>query len=175
MALAFQIPGPCLIQVDTGSSNALEDLGYTADGAQVSSQRLKHETPVDSLGGQGGIPGEIQMLGYIDTITLDLTKYDSAVFEKLIAFAYGATAGAQTTSVSSVEQSNIGVPLSSNSFRLLLKPSLRGTVQTNHVRNYKIALIESYDAVTGTKAKRQRMQFKCYPNSSLVTWDRSTS
>lgn len=175
MALAFQIPGPCEVLVDTGSNNALESLGYTADGVQGSSQRMKHETPVDSLGGQGGIPGEIQFLGFIDTLTLDLTKYDSAIFEKLIAFVYGATAGAQTTSVSSVEQSNIGIPLSSNSFRLLLKPSLRGTVQTNHVRNYKIALLESHDAVTGTKAKRQRLQFKCYPNSSLVTWDRTTS
>lgn len=175
MAEAFQIPGPCGVYVDTGSSNALEFLGYTADGVDGSSEELVHETPVDSLGGQGGIPGEIQFLGFIDTLSFDLTKYDSAVFEKMIAFLYGATAGSQTTSVSSVEQSNIGVPKSANSFRLLLKPSLRGTVQTNHVRNYKIAMLKSCRAVTGTKAKRQKMTFRCYPNSSLVTWDRTTS
>lgn len=175
MAAAFQIPGPALIKVDTGSSNALESLGYTADGARVDTQALQHDTPVDSLGGQGGIPGEIQNLGFIDTVTLELTKYDSAVFEKLLAIAYGATAGAQTTSVSSVEQSNIGIPMSSNSFRLLILPSLQGTVITAHVRNYKIAKVISYSAVTGTKAKRQNIVFRCYPNSSLVTWDRTTS
>lgn len=175
MAIAFHIPGPCLIKVDTGSSNALETLGYTADGARGETQFLRHETPVDALGGQGGIPGEIQYLGFIDTVTLDLTKFDSAVFEKLLSGLYGATVGAQTTAISSVEQSNVGVPLSSNSFRLLLLPSVQGSTVTNHVRNYKIAIMQSAGCVTGTKAKRQNIVFRCYPNSSGVTWDRSVS
>lgn len=166
MAAAVNIPGPCEVLVDTGTSNALETLGWTVNGAQVEQIDYRHEVKGDQNGGDEGSPIEVQHLGFIHRVTLELSKYDEAIMSKLQATVYGGTEGTRSA---------MGLPLSSNSFRLLLKPALSGTTTAQAVRNYPIAMLKQPAHVVGTKATQKRMTFECHPNSSSVVYNKTTT
>jgi hypothetical protein len=47
MPIAVVVEGPCLVQVNTGSAGALEDLGYSIDGVQVTEETFMSDVPGD--------------------------------------------------------------------------------------------------------------------------------
>ena len=164
MAIAVHSLGKCQILVDTGTSNALEELGYSTDQVTTQQQRFEHKIHSDENGGPEGIEIDVQDLGFMEIISFELVKFDYAVYEKLVAGYYGQTAGTTGTT---------GQFLSAGSFRLLLKPN---PASANSPRNYGISVPwNRNDWAAGVKASRIPMVWRAYPNSSGVVWNSTTS
>jgi hypothetical protein len=163
MAIAITSLGKCQILVDTGSSNALEELGYSTDQVTTQQQRFEHPIHSDENGGPEGIPIDIQDLGFIEIVNFELVNFDYAVYEKIAAGYYGQTAGTVGT---------IGKFLTAGEFRLLLKPNPAATTKPH---NYLAAVPwNRNDWAAGVKASRIPMVWRCYPVSGVV-WNTTTT
>ena len=151
--------GPARIRVDTGAANALEELGYSAEGVTIREEARRLDVPGDENGGSEGVPIDIQYLGQIHFVTFELTKYDELILDKLTPRIYGGTAGTEGT---------IGTLLVANGFRLLIH-------STTEPRNYLLAMpLEPVETNKGTKFSRVIMGFECYPSSGTI-YNASTS
>ena len=93
MAIVHHVAGAATIRVDTGGSNALEDLGYTRDGAMVRFDGFFLDIPCDLTGGENGPPSDIQFLGETALITCDFTKFDETIATKIRSRRYGIAEG----------------------------------------------------------------------------------
>src|SRR3972149_3350399 len=93
MATTIQVDGLATIKVDTGGSHALETLGYTINGVEVT--KNAHNLPVytDENGGDSGPPTDVQQMGEHHIVTMHLSKWDEAFLEKIRPRLYGGTAG----------------------------------------------------------------------------------
>lgn len=94
MAIGVFVPGPADIKVGSGTGGALEELGYTARGADVRIQGYSVDVPGDQNGGEQGPPIEIEHLGTSAIVRIELTKFDKAVLDKLKAGLRGITPAA---------------------------------------------------------------------------------
>lgn len=160
MAIQRNVACALLIKVDTGSSNALESLGYTVNGANIQERTYNEPVHSDELGGTSGPPVDIVHHGQVDIITLELTSYDPAVAAKLRLFRGIA------------EGLNPGFPCGlmfadSGSHRVLLKGE-------NYTRNYlRCVLVDSNTAQIGSHASMLRLTFEAYAKpigTSPVVW-----
>lgn len=93
MAAAVKVAGLSTIKVGTGVGGALETLGYTRAGGEVRSQAFYIDVPGDENGGDQGPPIEIQYLGEIARIRLELTKWDTTVGQSIRSRLLGGTEG----------------------------------------------------------------------------------
>jgi hypothetical protein len=93
MAVTVNVAGIATIQVDTGSSNALETLGLTENGAEVTFEGYYGDVPCDDNGGNEGPPADVQYFGETAEIRLTLSKFDPTILAKVNALLYGGTAG----------------------------------------------------------------------------------
>ncbi|CAK9093030.1 Uncharacterized protein SCF082_LOCUS43762, partial [Durusdinium trenchii] len=93
----YPVGGVQTIKVDTGTSNALETLGKTANGIQIREQVFRENVPGDANGGDAGPPIDIQYHGEIHIVTLEFTYWDDSIMAKVIPKLYGGTAGAVGT------------------------------------------------------------------------------
>jgi hypothetical protein len=73
-------------------------LGYTRDGAHVSTEAFWENVPGDENGGQQGPPIDIQYMGETARIRLELTKWDTTLADALAARLSGTTPGVVKTS-----------------------------------------------------------------------------
>lgn len=173
MAEIVQVPGPCEILVGTGTSAALEHLGWTLDGAEVEEQVKLLEVFGDQNGGEEGIPIEWQHLGLMDIITLNFTKFDTTVAQKIVqrinpgSSSYGGTIAAGTSPTP-------GTLLlgTTSTYRLLLNPTVAG-----FIRNYLVAIpIDPITSNTGTKhQKRLQRWFAFPPVAGGTLWNTTNS
>jgi hypothetical protein len=97
MAESIHVSGKATIWVDTGASHALEDLGITQDGVELTFQAYALDVPTDEDGGTDGPPTDVQWLGETAQIRLQLTKWDAAIGDKVAARIRGFNPGAQGT------------------------------------------------------------------------------
>ena len=97
MAESVQVAGPCLVKVGTGSAGSLETLGYTRQGADVRDQAFFVDVPGDQNGGDQGPPIDIQYMGEIARIRLELTKWDDAIAAKIRTRLLAGTEGSPGT------------------------------------------------------------------------------
>lgn len=155
MALAVITDGPALIRTGTGSAGALEDLGYTRNQVEVEEETFYYNVPGDQNGGDDGPPIEIQFLGQIHRVRLDLSKYDAAVVEKLRSGVRGTTGGTIGT---------VGTLMaaSSSGFRVLISP-------TSRPRNYLFGIprIPIFEG-KGTKWSPFSITFECHAVSGTM-------
>jgi hypothetical protein len=93
MAHAVNVAGPAEVKVGTGSAGALESLGYTRQGADVRNQGFFIDVPGDQNGGDQGPPIEVQYLGEIARIRLEMTKWDEAIAAKIRTRLLAGTEG----------------------------------------------------------------------------------
>src|SRR5690554_6659069 len=126
MAEVVVVDGPALIRVNTGSEGALETLGYTRDGVQISEQVYTEDVPGDQNGGTSGPPIDIQYFGEFHIVRLELTKWDPTVDAKVASRRLGGTLGTTGTAGSLYSGDSLF-------FRLLIQP-------TNRPRNYVAAI-----------------------------------
>jgi len=139
-------------------------LGYSTDQVTTQQQRFEHAVHSDENGGPEGIPIDIQDLGFMEIVSFELVNFDLAVYEKLVAGYYGQTMGSTGTT---------GQFLTGGTFRLLLEPN---PAAANSPRNYlKTVPWNRQDWAAGVKATRIPMVWRCYPDSSNVVFDSTTS
>lgn len=164
MAIAIQVPGACLIKLDTGSSHALESLGYSENGVHIEEEIFTEGVPGDLRGGDLGPPIDIQYFGEIHRVRLELSSWDSAVAAKVNPVLYGGTEGQSGAPGSLFRAGGF-------SFRLLL-------LCTNLPRNYPIAFLRGApkEINKGTKFSRLILNFECHDQGvSTAIWNTTTS
>jgi len=97
MAVIVQVSGLATIQVGTGSEQALETLGYTQNGVEITFEGFFLDVPGDENGGDEGPPVDVQNLGEIARIRLELTKWDLAIANKVVCRELGGAVGVIAT------------------------------------------------------------------------------
>lgn len=163
MAMEIQVFGKCLVKVGTGSAGALESLGYTRNQADVVHQGFFANVPGDANGGDEGPPIDIQYLGEIAMVRLELTTWDKVVGEKVRARTRGGTPGMIPTA---------GLLMIAGGFytRICL-------VAVNGTFNFPIAIIRGATQFgVGTKFSTFVTEFEVHMNpSNNLLWDTSSS
>ena len=157
MAIAVNVAGLTPIYVGTGVSGALEFLGYTRDGANHVGEAAFLNVPGDEHGGQEGTPIEVQYLGEVGRVRLELTKYDKAVFAKVRARCLEATDGTPYTAGT--------LMLANSKFMRLLANA------PSDPHNYPCAIPRgTIELNTGTKFSMAICEFECHkhPTSGVL-------
>lgn len=154
MAISVVVPGPALVRTGTGTSSALEDLGYSINGVEIDEEPLVIPVPGDQNGGDQGIPIDEQYLGEVHFIRMELTKLDAAVVAKIGAKVLGGTTG---------EIATIGSLYAAGS--LMYRVLLSGTTVT---RNYLACRPTRISAPYGSKYLRQTIEFIARPVSGVL-------
>lgn len=122
MAKQYNVTGAVTISVAAPAGGTLEELGLSINGVEITEEVFTGRVDVDTFGGEEGPPGDMQYFGEIHVIQCTLSKYDSAVYDKVRAGLAGGTAGTPGTSGTLYMQQ-------SKTWRLLL-------VSSGGVRNY---------------------------------------
>lgn len=158
MAVAITVPGACLVKTGTGLSDALEELGYSIDGVEIQQRSFQLGVPSDSNGGTDGPPVAKQYFGQIHIVSLEMSRYDDAVLQKIetIVNDNGTTAaGAIATPGTLID------PTASNLYRLVL-------ASTNLSRNYLGAIPIDIFNIRSSKFSRPRVVFECHAVSGVL-------
>lgn len=156
------VAGPCEVWVDTGTSRALEFLGWSLGG--VSIEEVAYHAPIhsDENGGPQGPPADYQLFGHQHRISMELSKFQDAVLAKLDPRYNPSTT-----------EGNIGVGMllgcATATFRLLLKAP-------NFVRNYLATVIlEPIElGPVGSQASRARVAFTANVVTGGILWNTTT-
>ena len=157
MSDIINIAGPAVVKLNSGSAGALQEWGYTEEGVMVREEMLTLNIPGDQNAGSEGNPIDIQDLGRVGHVHLEMSKFDPVVAQQVIAKA-------NTNGTSPVGQGvspSPGVLLFSNSlyFRLLILPT-----NSAFIRNFLIAVpIEAYEMNISAKYTRFVSDWICSP------------
>lgn len=81
--LCVNVAGPVAIFTGTGTSRALEHLGWSIDGFEIEQQTFVEGVPGDENGGTSGPPIDYQKFGNQHRIILNLNKFDVNVMAKV--------------------------------------------------------------------------------------------
>ncbi len=162
MARAIVVAGLAICKVDTGVSNALEDLGVSRNGVEITDNGYFLDVHTDEDGGDDGPPTDVQFLGQTATIRMELTKYDTAVRAKIDSRMYGGTSGTVGT-VGTLMQGG------SKTFRLLIH-------STSEPYNFPVVVFrEPIEINKGTKFSTLLVIGTAYRNGSSVLRNATTS
>lgn len=162
MAVTVNVDGPALVRVDTGDLNALEDLGYTRDGAEIRFEAYFLDVAGDENGGESGPPIDVQYMGERAVIRLELTKFDGTVADKVTPRLYGGTAG--TPGAAGTLMFGGG-----KCYRVLINTS-------NRPMNFPRCFIrDAIEVNKGTRFSRLLLAFEAYPDDTGVLYDNTTA
>lgn len=162
MAVAVQVAGLVTIQVDTGSSHALETLGYSINGVEIEENIFTLPVHGDEHGGDAGPPIDIQYLGQVDTVRMELSKWDEAVLDKIRSRLWNS--GFTAPLAGQVLSADIGALFFGGSkfFRLALDAANAG-----FDRDYiKVVFQEPISVNRGVKHSIVRLTATCYREPS---------
>ena len=166
MTAAIQKAGVTTVKVNIDAS--LETLGYCLDMAEIRDQSFHHDVPGDEHGGPQGPPIDIQLLGRIAHVRVELSKYDKTIEQKLRARL--KSEGAANAGI--MDTADIGTLMiqDTKTFRVLLS-------NANDPRNFPICLIrEPIEVAAGTKFSTLILEFEAHRNQSTgVIWDTEIS
>lgn len=162
MARSIHVAGLAICKVDTGTSNALEELGVTDNGVEIIDNGYFYDVHTDEDGGDEGPPTDVQFLGQTCTIRMLLHKYDEATRVKIGSRQYGGTDG----TVGTVGTLMIG---GSKTFRLLIH-------STTQPYNFPVTMFrEPIEINKGTKFSKLLVIGTAYKNGSSVLRNSTTS
>lgn len=156
--------GKATIKVDTGSSNALETLGYTRNGADVSEEGFFIDVPGDENGGDSGDPIDIQYIGEMARVRLELTKFDQTVLGKVMRRMNDALKTAGT--IGTVGRFMF---LNGLHFRLVIDSP------TDPKNFYRAIPRAPTNRNMGTRFTMKVIEFDCYKNENGVLYNAVTS
>jgi hypothetical protein len=160
--------GPLQVWVDTASSNGMEFLGYTVNGAEIEETGMLSPIHDDTAGGDQGPPTDFQLMGGEHRISIELMKYQTTVLAKLEA-GYNVH---QTPSVGMFLGCGQGL------FRCLLYgPNFTRNYSTSNSAGYgNCALIEPISrSPVGTQASRARVSFTAPHLAGVQPWNTNLS
>lgn len=153
MASTVHVAGAAQIKLDTGSSNALEELGYTINGAEIREEIFMENVPGDENGGDAGPPIDVQYFGEVHHVRLELSKWDASIAAKVLPVLYGGTAGVTGTPGTLMAQG-------SKTYRLVINSS-------TEPRNYPRAFLRNQKETNkGTKFSRLVLDFECHASAA---------
>lgn len=159
-SISPNVCGAALIKTGTGSAGALESLGYTANGAEISENQYYGDIHGDQNGGDEGPPIDIQIFGETHLIRIDLTSYDETVADNIRKM--GGTLGTPLTSGGLMFTGSLAV-------RLVI-------LTTTYPRNYPRVVFRGAKEVNkGTKFSRLRLEATAYKDGNGVLWNTTTS
>jgi hypothetical protein len=165
MTVGVQVAGLATVKVATaaGGTGALQTLGYSQDGVFRTSQTFVENVPGDENGGQAGPPVEIQYMGEIEKVRIELMKWDPTVMAYLLARFRGATVGTPPVAGGLVFAGN-------GYFRLCCHYAAGLTGQSADNNPCATLVSEPIEINKGTKWSRMVMEFVCYkhPTSGIV-------
>jgi len=152
------------------TSDNIEDLGYTRNGIELSFQGFFLDVPGDENGGDDGPPVDVQYMGEIATIRMELTKYNSTVAEKVSARVNGGSAGVPVAAGTLMFGDN-NVLANEVAWRLLIQVS-SGVGNMNFLRAFPRNVIELNK---GTRFSTLVAEFEAHKNAAGVLWNTSTA
>lgn len=163
MSATPHVAGAALVKMDDYTGPGLRTLGYTREGAETENEPFFLDIPGDENGGDAGPPIEIQYLGEIARIRLELTKWDSAIYTLIESNVPTGTAG-QPGSVTP------GTLLLSGTkfYRICLAAA-------TEPRNFPCCIPRGARTINkGTKFSTAVIEFECYKHPSTGSlWDAS--
>lgn len=155
MPISVQIAGLATIKVgqEGCANNQLEVLGYTVNGARIRTEGYFDEVHGDEYGGDAGPPIELVYLGERAVVTLELSKWDYAVANKIGARLYGKTTG---------QIGQVGTPVfaAGKAYRLVIDVAAEGAMKWDFLRAVPREPIE---VNKGTRHSVLMIAFECYP------------
>tara|TARA_Y100000310_G_scaffold199050_1_gene199032 strand:- start:3441 stop:3947 length:507 start_codon:yes stop_codon:yes gene_type:complete len=162
MATAVIADGLADIQVDSGDDNAMERIGYTRNGVDVTFEGYFLNVPGDQNGGDEGPPIEIQHFGETARIRMELTKWEAATVNKIIQRVRGnVTPGTFPTP-------GTLMIAGSGTFRLLIN-----TVSSPY--NFPVAIPRMPTEINrGTRFSTLILEWEAYPIVNVL-WNSSAS
>ena len=167
MTLQINVSGPVKVRVGTGTADALETLGYSVDGVEVSEQAYWHDVHGDEHGGTAGPPIDTQYLGRTVRIRMELSKFDRDVARKIQGRVKSARAN-----YSKVESAHIGLLAfqDDEATRVLLESS-------SNPLNFPVCIPRrAIETGEGTKYSTLLVEFEAHRRSSDdVLWDTTTT
>ena len=154
MAEVIQIPGACHIYVDT-NGGAFEALGYSINGVEIAEEPFFLNVPGDQNGGDDGPPIDVQFLGQIHRIRMELSKWDSSVADKCICIAKGTTIGQNATAGTLMAGG-------AKTYKLALRSA-------SLPRTYPLAFLRNQiESQRGTKFSRLLLEWECHVSSGVI-------
>jgi hypothetical protein len=165
MALLVQVPGACLIKTGTGAASALESLGYSINGVEVTEEMLSEDVPGDQNAGEGGNPIDIQDYGHIARIRMELSVWDFTIVGKIRSKLNAIAAGTSPTPGSLIFAN-------SYHYRLLLLPTTAADAM-----NFPICVPRDPHVINlGAKFARVIFDWIAYPpTGGGVLWNTTTT
>lgn len=167
--ICANVAGPLQIWVGTGTAMALEFLGWTINGAEISEQPFIAPLASDDYGGDQGPPSDYQLMGSQHRIGLELLKYQKTVAAKLENF-FNSAALSSASGTAGVGMLLGCTPLTTRVLLLSGDPA-----SPQYVRNYPLALILEpleYSPI-GSQASRLRVNFIVNAKAGVQPWDTS--
>lgn len=151
MAKAYHVFGAADIQVGTGGAGALESLGFTEDGGDITI--TMHERPIMSDPGGTELPAETQHMGEDAIIRLRMPVVDQAILDKVLIKIAG-----DATSPAPGEQATAGRlhGTSGDAVRLALVPP---SGSSEAPWNFPFTKLRSHRRKEGTPATYVELEF----------------
>ncbi len=151
MADGINVTGKVDVYIQlTNTAGNLKKLGECLDMADVEDRAYWNPVPGDRYGGPQGPPIDIQYLGSICVVRMELSRWDTAVWDLLKKRQVVTTAGTiALTDVGKVMLANYG-------FRLLLSTT------TRPLNFPAVILRDSAQFAMGTKFTSLALSFECH-------------
>ncbi len=146
--------------LDDFTGPGLRELGYTREGAEISEETFWLDVPGDERGGEAGPPIEVQSMGQVDRVRLEMTKWDDTIMSLIRANVPAGIAGQPYVLPP-------GTLVFSNAkfFRLLILGSTISTFNSGagEPRNYPCAIPRAPRELNkGSKFSTQVLEFECH-------------
>jgi hypothetical protein len=163
------VAGPVEIWVGTGTSEALEFLGWTVNGVSIQERPFIAPVVSDEYGGSAGPPSDYQLMGVQHRISLELSKYQAGVLAKLDRFYNSIALGSGFAGVGML------MDCGGLTTRLLMRSGPAGS--PTFIRNYTQTLVIDPVELSpiGAQATRARVNFIVNAKAGVIPWDTSES
>lgn len=156
------VAGKLEVWLNTGGGGALEFLGYTINGAEIEEVTFMSNVPGDANGGTEGPPVDVQHMGDLHYVRLEMGQFFDSVLSKIRSRLRGVTEGSSITPGTLIACSGLY-------YRLLL-------YGPNFVRNYPAAIPRGAIRMNaGTQFSRAMVEFECHRLSGAAIWNGTTS
>ncbi len=157
--------GKATIRTGTANSDGeLETVGYTRNGADLTTEGFWIDVPGDENGGDSGPPIEIQYIGEMARVRIELTKFDQSVIDRIMR-----KLNTITKTAGQIATPGTFVFLNNYHFRLVIDTP-------TEPRNFYVAVPRApTQRNMGVRFTMKVLEFDCYQNANGVLWDKITS
>lgn len=156
MGLQPHNAGAVTVKVGFGPTGPLSVLGFSRNGVDITEEPFFLNVPGDEQGGDDGPPIDVQFMGTVHRVRIQLTKWDKVVSDKLT----NRIAGADTPG----DFQNV-VPGTFMLGELVFNRLVLDALNALFDRNYPIAILRDNTEINkGTKFAELTLVYECHEN-----------